>query len=58
VIATTSGRQGWLRAARQRLDEERAERAKPIPRSRAKRLLEGKRRLEEDLAAEREINTM
>src|SRR5918911_3705431 len=56
MIATTSGRQGWLRAARQRLDEQRAERAEPIPRSRAARLLEGKRRLEEDLSAEREIN--
>jgi DDE family transposase len=56
VIATTSGRQGWLRAARQRLDQERAERAEPIPRSRSERLLEAKRRVEEDLAAEREIN--
>jgi transposase len=27
VIATSKGRQGWLRAARQRLDEQRAERA-------------------------------
>lgn len=57
VIATTKGREGWLRAARQRLDQERAERAEPIPRSRPERLLEGKRRLEEDLAAEQEINT-
>jgi transposase len=57
VIATTAGRRGWLRAARQRLDEQRAERAEPIPRSRAARLLEAKRRLEEDLAAEHEINT-
>jgi transposase len=59
VIATTKGREGWLRAARQRMDQERAERAEraePIPRSGAQRLLEAKRRLEEDLAAEREIN--
>jgi hypothetical protein len=49
VVATTSGRQGWLRAARQRLDHERAERAEPIPRSRPERLLEARRRLQEDL---------
>jgi transposase len=56
VIATSKGREGWLRAARQRLDQQRARRAAPIPRSRPQRLLEGKRRLEEDLAAECEIN--
>ena len=56
VVATTHGRQGWLRDARQRLDHERAQRAKPIPRSRPERLLESKRRLEEDLAVEREAN--
>jgi transposase len=56
VIATTKGREGWLRAARQRLDQDRAERGEPIARSRPGRLLEAKRRLEEDLAAEREIN--
>lgn len=56
VVATTHGRQGWLRAARQRLDQERAQEAKPIPRSRPERLLEAKRRLEEDLAVERQAN--
>jgi transposase len=56
VIATTKGREGWLRAARQRLDQERAERGEPIARSRPGRLLQAKRRLDEDLAAEREIN--
>jgi Transposase domain (DUF772) len=56
VVATTHGRQGWLRAARQRLDRDRAQRAEPIPRSRPERLLEAKRRLKEDLAAEREAN--
>src|SRR3954462_6199006 len=45
VIATTKGRGGWLRAARQRLDQDRAERAESIPRSRPERLLAGKRRL-------------
>src|SRR3954466_14490596 len=33
MIATTAGRRGWLRAARQRLDEERAPRGGPAPRS-------------------------
>jgi hypothetical protein len=56
AIATAAGRKGWLRAARQQLDHERALRAEPIPRSRPARLTEAKRRLEEDLAAEREIN--
>jgi transposase len=56
IVATTHGREGWLRAARQRLDQQRAERAEPIARSRSERLLEAKRRLEEDLAAEREAN--
>lgn len=55
-VATTRGRQGWLRAARQQLDREREQRAEPIPQSRPERVLEAKRRLEEDLAAEHEIN--
>jgi transposase len=56
IVATSHGRQGWLRAARQRLDQQRAERAEPVPRSRPARLLEAQRRLQEDLAAEREAN--
>jgi transposase len=48
LVATTHGRQGWLRAARQRLDQQRAEQREPIPRSRQQRLLEATRRLEED----------
>jgi DDE family transposase len=55
-VATAHGRQGWRRAARQRLDHERAQRAKPIPRSRPERLLEARRRLEEDLAVESAAN--
>lgn len=54
---TEHGRKGWLREAKQRLDAKRAEDAKPIPRSRPARLLESKRRLEEDLATERRANT-
>lgn len=34
ILTTRQGREGWLRDARQRLDERRAERARPIPRSR------------------------
>ena len=37
-------------------DERRAQEARPVPRSRAKRLLEARRRLEEDLAVERRAN--
>src|SRR3954451_3961802 len=52
ALATREGRQRWLRDARPRLDERRAEDARPVPRSLAKRLVEAKRRLEEDLAVE------
>lgn len=55
-LATNQGRRGWLRDARRRLDEKRAGEAKPIPRSRAERLAEAKRRLEEELATERQAN--
>jgi transposase len=56
ILAAGEGRQRWLRAARQRLDQQRAERAEPIPRSRAERLTDAKRRLEEELAFERHGN--
>jgi transposase len=47
-LATVQGRRGWLREAKHRLEEKRAAEAKPIPKARAERLREGKRRLEED----------
>jgi transposase len=56
AIATREGRQRWLRDAQRRLDQRRAEQARPIPRSRAKRLLEARRRLEEELEVERRAN--
>ena len=56
ALATRQGREGWLRAARQRLDRERAERGEAIPRSRGKRLLKAKARLEEQLAVEQHAN--
>jgi transposase len=54
--ALNQGRRGWLRDARQRLDERRAQEARPVPRSRGARLSESKRRLEEELMAERRAN--
>jgi transposase len=56
AVATREGRQRWLRDAQRRLDQRRAEQAQPIPRSRAKRLLEARRRLEEELDVERQAN--
>src|SRR5215204_1893956 len=47
-LATAQGRRGWLREAKRRLDEKRAEEARAIPRSRPDRLNEAKRRLEEE----------
>jgi len=52
--ALDRGRRGWRRDARQRLDERREREARPIARSREARLAESKRRLEEELEAERE----
>jgi hypothetical protein len=56
LAAPGEGRRSWLRAARQRLDRERAGRAAPVPRSRAKRLVDTKARLEEELEVERQAN--
>jgi Transposase domain (DUF772)/Transposase DDE domain len=55
-LSTPEGRQRWLRDARRRLDERRAEQARPVPRSRAKRLVEARRRLEEELEVEGRAN--
>jgi hypothetical protein len=55
-LSTREGRQRWLRDARKRLDDRRAEEARPVPRSRAKRLVEARRRLEENLDVERRAN--
>src|SRR3954469_15682024 len=49
ALATREGRQRWLRDAQRRLDQRRADEARPIPRSRAKRLVEARRRLDEEL---------
>ena len=54
--AIDQGRRGWLRDARQRLDERREREARPVARSREARLAESRRRLEQELVAEREAN--
>jgi transposase len=56
LVASRQGREGWLREARQRLEQRRAEQPQPVPRSRPRRLLEGKRRLEEELVVERDAH--
>ena len=56
-LATRQGRRGWLREAKRRLDEKRAEEARPIPRSRPERLRESKRRLEEEHQVECQANS-
>jgi hypothetical protein len=55
-LSSAQGRRGWLRDAKRRLDERRAEQARPIPASRPARLKEAKRRLEEELWTECEAN--
>src|SRR4051794_38816530 len=56
TVATAEGRQRWLRAARQRLDQQRAHEARPTPRPLAARVTDAKRRLEQALAVERDAN--
>ncbi len=56
IVARADGREGWLREARRQLEEHRRMAAEPVPRSRAERLLECERRLQENLRVEREAN--
>jgi transposase len=55
-LATGEGRRAWLREAKRRLEEQRAQEAKPVPKSRPERLQQAKRRLEEDLRVEQRAN--
>src|SRR3954470_1118544 len=55
-FSTAQGRRGWLREAKRRLDERRAEEARRIPNSRPDRLREAKRRLQEEHQAECRAN--
>jgi hypothetical protein len=56
IVTRSSGRAGWLREGKQQLDAHRGNDPKPVPRSRAQRLLESERRMVEQLAAERVAN--
>jgi transposase len=55
-LATAQGRRGWLREAKRRLDDQRAEEARPIPASLPARLKESRRRLEQELDVECRAN--
>ena len=55
-LATGEGRARWLAEAKRRLEQRRAEEARPIPASRPQRLRESKRRLEEELESECRAN--
>jgi transposase len=55
-LSTEQGRRGWLREAKKRLEAERAADPQPVPRARAKRVKEAKRRLEEELFTEVRAN--
>jgi transposase len=55
-LSTHGGRRAWLRDAKRRHAERRAREARPVRRSRAERLSEAKRRLEEDLEVEQRAN--
>src|SRR5215217_3950997 len=55
-LATAQGRRGWLREAKRRLDEQRAQEARPVPRDRPDRLREARRRLEEEHRVECRAN--
>ena len=55
-LTTGEGRARWLAEAKRRLEQRRAEEARPIPGSRQARLRESKRRLEEELETECRAN--
>src|SRR3954465_738418 len=55
-LRTGEGRRAWLREAKRQLEEQRAEEARPVPRSRGQRLKEAKRRLDEELWTEMRAN--
>jgi transposase len=55
-LRSRQGRQKWLREAKRRLERERANDPKPVPRDRPKRVREAKRRLDEELWTEIRAN--
>jgi len=56
IVSRVQGRAGWLREAKRQLDQDRWRDATGVPRSRAPRLRDAGRRLEDDLMAERRGN--
>ncbi|MGZ6669817.1 MAG: transposase, partial [Solirubrobacteraceae bacterium] len=56
IVDRSSGRRGWLRAARQQLDRHRALETRPVRLSRIERLLEAERRLSQELEVEHHAN--
>jgi transposase len=56
LVNSEQGRRGWLREGRRQLDERRRQQARPIARSRAERLREAARRLQEEHRVELESN--
>jgi len=57
-LRTGRGRREWLRVARRRMEEKRAAKGEPVPRSRQERLGRAKRQLEQDLDAECQGNAL
>src|ERR671910_760087 len=55
-VTRAHGRRAWLREGRRALEQRRAGEARPIPRSRAARLAESARRLEEERVVEHQAN--
>jgi transposase len=55
-LRTGEGRRAWLREAKRQLEAQREREARPVPRSRPKRLKEAKRRLDEELWTEVRAN--
>src|SRR5215212_3814381 len=55
-LRTGEGRRAWLREAKRRLEDQRAQEARPVARDRPKRVKEAKRRLDEELWTEMRAN--
>jgi len=56
IVDRSSGRRGWLRAARQQLDQHRERDSRPVRLARIDRLLEAERRLSQELEVEQQAN--
>jgi transposase len=56
IVAGQNGRAGWLREGRRQLERRRERDGKAVPHSRARRLLEAERRMQENLAANQLAN--